>query len=169
MGVRQRLLELIDRSGVSGRRLSLLATGTIDTVRNMRRGSTPRLDSLDALCRVLGFRLEMVPLDEPGQPPEGPPLLRDGPSGPGSTGRKSAGIWSRSSAGPAKGGAGRIDRGRPTGENPGHYRSSDSEKVQHRGNAGLFFPGIRADILVPPQGRDLVSPRRESLLWLFSG
>ena len=57
---RQRLLELIGRSGVSDRQLSLLATGSADTVRNMRRGSSPRLDSLEALCRVLGVRLEMV-------------------------------------------------------------------------------------------------------------
>ena len=64
-GLRQRLLELIGSSGVSDRKLSLLATGSTDTVRNMRRGSSPRLDSLEALCRVLGFRLEMVPLDEP--------------------------------------------------------------------------------------------------------
>ena len=71
MSLRQRLLELIDRSGVSDRRLSLLATGSTDTVRNMRRGATPRLDSLEALCRVLGFRLQLVPLDEPAQPPEG--------------------------------------------------------------------------------------------------
>ena len=35
-GFRQRLLDLIDRSGVSDRRLSMLATGSIDTVRNMR-------------------------------------------------------------------------------------------------------------------------------------
>ena len=67
-GFRQRLLELIDRSGVSDLRLSLLATGSTDTVRNLRRGSSPRLDSLEALCRVLGFRLEMAPLDEPAQP-----------------------------------------------------------------------------------------------------
>ena len=66
-GFRQRLLDLIDRSGGSDRRLSLLATGSADTVRNMRRGSSPRLDSLEALCRVLGFRLDMVPLDEPDQ------------------------------------------------------------------------------------------------------
>ncbi len=71
MGFRQRLLELIDRSGVSDRHLSLLATGTIDTVRNMRRGATPRLDSTEALYRVLGFRLQLAPLDEPAQPPEG--------------------------------------------------------------------------------------------------
>ena len=71
MGMRQRLIDHIDRSGVSDRRLSLLATGSADTVRNMRRGSSPRLDSLEALCRVLGFRLQLVPLDEPSQPAEG--------------------------------------------------------------------------------------------------
>ena len=68
---RQRLLDSIDRSGVSDRQLSLLATGSTDTVRNMRRGSSPRLDSLEALCRVLGFRLGMVPLNEPNQVHEG--------------------------------------------------------------------------------------------------
>ena len=59
MGFRQRLLDMIDRSGGA------------DTVRNMRRDSSPRLDSLKALCRVLGFRLEMVPLNGPVQPPAG--------------------------------------------------------------------------------------------------
>ena len=73
MGFRQRLLNQVDCSPVSDRRLSLLATGSADTVRNMRRGSSPRLDSLEALCRVLGFRLGMVPIDEPGQPLEGSP------------------------------------------------------------------------------------------------
>ena len=71
IGFRQRVLEIIDGSGTSDRRLSLAATGSADTIRNMRRGSSPRLDSLEALCRVLGFRLEMVPLDAPGQPAEG--------------------------------------------------------------------------------------------------
>ena len=79
IGFRQRLLELIDRSGVSDRRLSLLATGSADTVRNMRRGSLPRLDSLEALCRVLGCRLQMVPLDEPGQATEGTPAVEKRP------------------------------------------------------------------------------------------
>ena len=74
---RQRLLEIIDRSGVSDRRLSLVATSSADTVRNMRRGSSPRLDSLEALCRVLGLQLETAPLDEPGQPAEGPPCYRE--------------------------------------------------------------------------------------------
>ncbi len=67
---RQRLLDLIDGSGVSDRRISMLATGNTDTVRNLRRGATPRLDSLEAVCRALGYRLEMVPLDEPGKPLE---------------------------------------------------------------------------------------------------
>ena len=78
-GFRQRLLELIDRSGISDRRISMLATGSADTVRNLRRGSSPRLDSLEALCRVLGFQLEMAPLDAPGQPPEGTPAVEKRP------------------------------------------------------------------------------------------
>ena len=78
-GFRQRLLELIGSSGVSDRQLSLLATGSADTVRNMRRGSSPRLDSLEAVCRVLGFRLEMVPIDEPAQRPEGDPAVEKRP------------------------------------------------------------------------------------------
>ena len=76
---RQRLLDLIDCSGVSDRRLSLLATGSTDTVRNVRRGSSPRLDSLEALCGVLGLRLEMVPIDEPSQSPEGNPTVEKRP------------------------------------------------------------------------------------------
>ena len=78
-GFRQRLLGLIDRSGASDRRLSMLATGSADTVRNMRRGSSPRLDSLEALCYVLGFRLEIAPLDAPARPPEGTPSVEKRP------------------------------------------------------------------------------------------
>lgn len=79
MGFRQRLLETIDRSGASDRRLSLIATGSADTVRNMRRGSSPRLDSLEALCRVLGLQLQAVPLDEPNPPLKGPPTVEKRP------------------------------------------------------------------------------------------
>ena len=86
-GFRQRLL---DHSGVSDRRLSMLATGSTDTVRNIRRGSSPLLASVEVLSRVLGFRLEMVPLDELGQPPEEAPLSRSALNGPGDSGRKSA-------------------------------------------------------------------------------
>ena len=116
MGLRQRLLNLMDRSDVSDRRLSLLATDSTDTVRNMRRGSSPRLDSIEALCHVLGFRLEMVPLDEPAHHPRGPRLLRDGPSGPGVSGRKSARTRSSSSAGPTRGVHDRTGQTRIPGE-----------------------------------------------------
>ena len=79
MSLRQRLLDLVDRSGVTDRRLSLLATGSPDTVRNMRRGSSPRLDSLESLCRVLGFRLQLTPLDESGEAPERRPAVEKRP------------------------------------------------------------------------------------------
>ena len=52
---RQRLLDLIDHSGVSDRQISLLATNSPDTVRNMRRGICPRLDTIEALCRCTRF------------------------------------------------------------------------------------------------------------------
>jgi len=94
------ILDLIDQSGLSDREISRLATGNTDTVRNIRRGSTPRVPPL---CRVLGFGLKMVPLDELGQEPDGPLLLRSDLSGPEGSGRKSTGIWSRSSAAPTKG------------------------------------------------------------------
>ena len=67
MNFRRRLLDLIDRTGESDWKISRLATRNNDTVRNIRRGASPRLDTLEALCRALGVRLEMVPLDEPGQ------------------------------------------------------------------------------------------------------
>ena len=79
MGFRQRLLEIIDRSGVSDRRLSLVATGSADTIRNMRRGSSPRLDSLEALCRVLGLQLQTVPLNKFGQPLKAAPAIEKQP------------------------------------------------------------------------------------------
>ena len=72
-GFRQHLLDLVDRSGLSDCRLSLLATGSTKTVRRLRRGSMPRLDTLEALCRALGVRLRLAPLDEDGQPPESSP------------------------------------------------------------------------------------------------
>ena len=79
IGFRRLLLDLIDGSGVSDRRLSLLATGSADTVRNMRRGSSPRLHALEALCRVLGLQLQIAALDEAGQPPEGAPAVEKRP------------------------------------------------------------------------------------------
>ncbi len=79
MSFRQHLLDLIDRCGVSDRHLSILATGSSDTVRNIRRGSSPRLDSLEAICRVLGLRLQTAPLDDPVESPEGVPAVEKRP------------------------------------------------------------------------------------------
>ena len=67
MSFRHRLLCLIDRSGMSDREISRSATGSNGTVQAIRRGACPRLDTLEALCRALGVRLETVPLDEPAQ------------------------------------------------------------------------------------------------------
>lgn len=67
MGFRQHLLDLIDRSGLSDCRLSLLATGNAKAVHRFRRGSMPRLDTLEALCHTLGVRIQATPLDEVGQ------------------------------------------------------------------------------------------------------
>ena len=80
MGLRQRLLDLIDRSDLSDRQLSVLASRSVDTVRNMRRGCYPRLDTLEALCRALGGRLEIVPLDERRKPSEGLPAVERRPA-----------------------------------------------------------------------------------------
>ncbi len=61
MKVRDQLLSLIGERDVSDRRLSLLATGSTDTVRNIRRGSSPRTDTLEALCGVLGVEIHIGP------------------------------------------------------------------------------------------------------------
>lgn len=79
MSFRQHLLDLIDRSGVSDRHLSILATGSSDTVRNIRRGSSPRLDSLEAICRVLGLRLQTATQDDPVELPDGAPAVEKRP------------------------------------------------------------------------------------------
>ena len=63
MGFRQRFLDRIDQTGGSDWMNSQLATGSIYAVRNDRRGSSPRLDTLEARCRALGVRLETVLLD----------------------------------------------------------------------------------------------------------
>jgi len=79
MSLRKRLLDLIDQSGLADREISLLATGTPETVRNMRRGAIPRLETLQALYRVLGFGLKIVPLDEQGQGLDGAPAVEKQP------------------------------------------------------------------------------------------
>lgn len=61
MSLRADILAAIDESGVSDRALSLVATSGSDTVRNMRRGSSPNIETLEALCRHLGFELCVRP------------------------------------------------------------------------------------------------------------
>ena len=59
---------------MSDRRLSMLATGSTDTIRNIRRGVNPRADTLEAICRVLGVQLQIGAPGEEGAAPIGQPL-----------------------------------------------------------------------------------------------
>ena len=61
MGIREQLLAAVDDSPLSDRKLSMLATATPDTIRNIRRGAAPRADTLEALCQVLGLDLQFAP------------------------------------------------------------------------------------------------------------
>ena len=61
MDVRERLLAAVRSSHLSERRLSQLATGTNDAIRNIRRGAMPKADTLEALCGVLGMELQIAP------------------------------------------------------------------------------------------------------------
>ena len=74
MKVREQLLSLIGGGDVSDRRLSMLATGSTDTIRNIRRGANPRTDTLEVICAVLGVKihlgLEKNPPLEATAPPE---------------------------------------------------------------------------------------------------
>ena len=62
MSIKDLLLELIDKRGLSDRQVSMLATGSTDTVRNIRRGSYPRLDTFEEICRVLELKLHIGPI-----------------------------------------------------------------------------------------------------------
>ena len=75
MGVREQLLAVVDDSPLSDRKLSMLATATPDTIRNIRRGAAPRADTLEALCAVLGVDLHFGPRlqTEPNTFPSRPP------------------------------------------------------------------------------------------------
>ena len=76
--VRDQLLNLIGERDVSDRQLSLLATGSTDTIRNIRRGSSPRTDTLEALCGVLGVEIHLgSPRDAAGREKDPPPLVPD--------------------------------------------------------------------------------------------
>ena len=59
--IRAQLLAAVTESGLSDRQLSVSATGSTDTIRNLRRGAAPRADTLEALCRVLGLTLRIAP------------------------------------------------------------------------------------------------------------
>ena len=65
MDVRSKLLAAIDASGLTDRKLSIRATGTPDTIRNLRRGACPRADTLERLCHVMGLEVEIVPAPVP--------------------------------------------------------------------------------------------------------
>ncbi len=76
--VREQLLSLIAGRNVSDRQLSLLATGSTDTIRNIRRGSSPRTDTLEALCAVLGVEIHVgPPRDAAGREEDPPPPIPD--------------------------------------------------------------------------------------------
>ena len=61
MDIRSQLLAAVERSRLSERKLSQLATGSSDTIRNVRRGAAPRVDTLEALCRTLGLEVRIRP------------------------------------------------------------------------------------------------------------
>ena len=77
MKTREQLLRLMDGKEVSDRRLSMLATGSTDTVRNIRRGANPRVSTLEAICSVLGAEIHLsTPHDDAG-PEKAPPEILD--------------------------------------------------------------------------------------------
>ena len=61
MNIREQLLAAVRKSRLSERRLSMEATGSSDTVRNIRRGSHPRVDTVEALCKVLDLDVRISP------------------------------------------------------------------------------------------------------------
>ena len=61
MDIRAKLLAAIETSGLSERKLSVRATGGPDAVRNLRRGSMPRADTLERLCQALELDLQITP------------------------------------------------------------------------------------------------------------
>ena len=75
MGIREQLLAAVDDSPLSDRKISMRATATPDTIRNIRRGAAPRADTLEAICQVLGLDLQIGPRPqtEPGALPSRPP------------------------------------------------------------------------------------------------
>ena len=75
MNIRAKLLAAIDASDLTDRKLSVHATGSADTVRNLRRGSNPRADNLERLCHAMGLELQMTPAPKPPTNKDATPAL----------------------------------------------------------------------------------------------
>ena len=69
MDIRAQLLQAVASSALSERRISVIATGSPDTLRSIRNGAVPRADTLERLADVLGLRLHLTPgLSHPEDP-----------------------------------------------------------------------------------------------------
>ena len=79
MNIRAKLLAAIDASSLTDRKLSVRATGNTDTIRNIRRGVTPRADTLEKLCHAMGMILKITPVPKPPES-QGAAVTRAGPA-----------------------------------------------------------------------------------------
>ena len=59
--LRAKLLARVDESGISDRKVSVLATNGDSTIRSMRRGGNPTANTIDAICRTLGMEIRIEP------------------------------------------------------------------------------------------------------------
>ena len=66
--LRAKLLARIDESGMSDRKVSILATNSPDTIRAIRREASPRADTIDAICRTIGMEIRIEPAPGYGRP-----------------------------------------------------------------------------------------------------
>ena len=65
--LRAKLLGRIDESGISDRKVSMLATNSPDTIRAIRRDASPRADTIDAICRTIGMEIRIKPAPGDGR------------------------------------------------------------------------------------------------------
>ena len=66
--LRAKLLARVDESGMSDRKVSMLATNGDATIRSMRRGVNPTANTIDAICRTLGMEIRIEPARGDGRP-----------------------------------------------------------------------------------------------------